>query len=116
MQGPLADAEMEHKGPSRPQEDGRDQSTQAQPRAQTVQNEKPHGSDGLELRKYCAPSFPLLHPNQISLIMGFRPLSPPSISKPLSRLGLRKLPPALRWSRNQLPISRQRHEMPERGS
>lgn len=58
MQGPLADAEMERKGPSCPQEDGRDQSTQAQPRAQIVRNEKPHGSDGLELRKYCAPSFP----------------------------------------------------------
>ena len=46
------------KDPSLLQKDGRDQSKKAQPRAQAVWNEKPHGFDSLELKMYCAPSFP----------------------------------------------------------
>lgn len=90
MQGLLADAEMEHKGPSRPQEDGRDQSTQAQSRAQTVRNEKPHGSDGLEVRMYCAPSFPSSTPKPGITNHGVLSIEPTFHVRTLLKTGLAK--------------------------
>lgn len=95
-------------GPSRPQEDGREIRVHRLSPGHRQYGMKNHTALMVWNWKAPAPSFPRsLHPNQISLITGFLSTEPTLHIKNLSRLGLRKPPPALRWSRNQLPISRQ---------